>query len=76
MEVGEYNIKVNALCPGLIMHERLAPNYPPETYEMLKNASMLRRTGNPEEFADFVFHLTTMNNISGQILNLDSRILF
>ena len=32
--------------------------------------------GDPEEFAVFVFHLSTMNNISGQTINLDSRILF
>ena len=76
IEVGEYNIKVNALCPGLIMHERLAADYPPEKYEMVKNMGMLRRTGDPEEFANFVFHLSTMSNISGQTINLDSRILF
>lgn len=76
IEAGEYNIKVNALCPGLIMHERLRPNYPPDTYERIKNSTLLRRTGDPEEFAEFVFHLSTMSNISGQTINLDSRILF
>ena len=76
IEVGEYNVKVNAVCPGLILHERLRPNYPEETYQRIKNANLLRRTGDPEEFANFVFHLSTMNNISGQTLNLDSRILF
>jgi len=32
--------------------------------------------GVPEEFAGFVFHLSTMQNISGQTINLDGRILF
>lgn len=76
IEVGEYNIKVNAVCPGLILHEGIRADYPPDTYQMLKNMSLLRRTGTPEEFADFVFHLSTMNNISGQTINLDGRILF
>jgi len=76
IEVGEYNIKVNAVCPGLILHERLRANLPPGTYERTKNLSVLRQTGTPEEFANFVFHLSTMNSISGQTINLDGRILF
>ncbi|MFC1943699.1 SDR family NAD(P)-dependent oxidoreductase [Chloroflexota bacterium] len=76
IEVGEHNIQVNALCPGLIVHEGIRANYPPDRYESIKNMNLLRRTGSPEEFADFVFHLSTMKNISGQTINLDSRILF
>ena len=76
IEAGEYNIKVNALIPGLILHERRPlANYPPERYQMIKDRSLLHRTGDPEELADFVFHLSTMNNISGQTISLDSRIL-
>ncbi len=76
MEVGEYNIKVNALCPGLILHGRMLAKYPPDREQAIKNENLLHRTGTPEEFADFVFHLSTMNNISGQTINLDSRIIF
>jgi len=76
IEVGEYNIKVNAVCPGLIIHERRRVNFPPEREEQAKKLNLLGRTGDAEEFANFVFNLSTMNNISGQTLNLDSRILF
>lgn len=75
IEVGEYNIKVNAVCPGLILHDRIK-NYPSALHESIKSMNTLHRTGTPEEFAGFVFHLSTMNNISGQTINLDSRILF
>ena len=76
IEVGQHNIKVNALCPGVILHERLRETMPPDRYEELKKMNLLRRTGDAAEFGAFVFHLSTMNNISGQTINLDSRILF
>ena len=76
IEAGQYNIKVNALCPGAILHEALKASMPPDRQEALKQMNLLKRTGDPEEFAAFVFHLSTMKNISGQIINLDSRILF
>lgn len=76
IEVGEYNIRVNAVCPGLIVHERRRAALPPGWEEQAKHLNLLGRTGDATEFADFVYHLSTMNNISGQTLNLDSRILF
>ena len=76
IEMGEHNIKVNAVCPGLIVHDKIRANYPPDVHERIKNMSVLRRTGTTEEFANFIFHLSTMNNISGQTINLDGRILF
>ena len=75
IEAGEYNIKVNTLCPGLILHERLRANYPPEKYQLIKKHNVLHQTGDPEEFAEFVLHISTMKYISGQTINLDSRIL-
>ena len=75
-EAGEYNVKVNALCPGLVLHPRLAAGYPADKQGEIKGHNLLHRTGTPEEFADFVFHLSTMKNISGQTINLDSRIVF
>lgn len=73
-ELGEHNIKVNAVTPGLIVHERMdlggfsADGYISET--------MLGRTSNREDFADFVVYLSQKNHISGQTFNLDSRLLF
>jgi 3-oxoacyl-[acyl-carrier protein] reductase len=74
-EAGQYNIKVNAVAPGLVLHPRLAATYTPEEYARIKGLGVLGRTGEAGEFADFVFHLSTMKNISGQTINLDSRIL-
>ncbi len=76
IEAGPHNIKVNALCPGAILHDALKATMPPDRQEALRQMNLLKRTGDPDEFAAFVFHLSTMQNISGQIINLDSRILF
>lgn len=72
-ELGEHNIKVNAVCPGRTSHERrIREGHPPRTPENVLG----RMSGSPVEFARFVVHLSAMENISGQTLNLDSRILF
>lgn len=77
-ELGDYNVRVNAVMPGYISH-RLPPNVTvahPGTSEHSRQSMLHRETGSSQEFADFVFNLAQMNNISGQTLNLDSRILF
>jgi 3-oxoacyl-[acyl-carrier protein] reductase len=73
-ELGEYNIKVNAVNPGLIRHALLVPTA--ATPDAYISETMLGRLSNPQDFADFVVYLSQKNNISGQIFNLDSRVLF
>jgi 3-oxoacyl-[acyl-carrier protein] reductase len=73
-ELGEYNIKVNAINPGLVTHRQLVLGG--VTAEGYITETTLGRLTNPEEVANFVVRLAEMNNISGQILNMDSRVLF
>jgi hypothetical protein len=35
----------------------------------------LGRTNEPAEVAEFIHHLTLLRNVSGQVFNLDSRLL-
>lgn len=72
-ELGEHNIKVNAVCPGRIRHSRWTRV---ATTPGASDNLLGRLTGSEVEFAKFVVHLSTMENISGQSLNLDSKILF
>jgi 3-oxoacyl-[acyl-carrier protein] reductase len=78
-EFGEYNIKVNAVNPGFIPHwkgeelKQVLGGYNPENY---MRETMLGRSSTPEDLADTVFYISQTNNISGQIFNNDSRILF
>ena len=76
-ELGEYNIKVNVLNPGRILHgavQAVVANYP--QHDVYLQEAVLHRNGNAEEFARFIGHLVQMENISGQVINLDSQILF
>lgn len=76
IELGEYNIKVNAITPGLIIHEQLYPVPNDQGREAYLNQTMLRRLSKPEDIADWVVFLSQKNNVSGQTYNLDSRPLF
>lgn len=75
-ELGEYNIKVNAITPGLIVHEQLYPVPSEKVLEAYLNQTVLRRLSKPEDIADWVVFMSQKNNVSGQIYNLDSRPLF
>lgn len=62
-EFGEYNIKVNAVCPGLIPHKflplgGLSPGN-------VVSEQTLGRLSTAEDFADFLVHISQMNNTSG-----------
>ena len=76
-ELGDYNIKVNAVCAGHIAHDSGTSNRKATTDDASGTDNLLHRTsGSALEFARFVVHLSTMDNISGQTLNLDSKIRF
>lgn len=72
-ELGKYNIRVNAICPGLILHPFLKASG--RDIDDYINEAVLGRYGGPDEVAGFFVQLAKMQNISGQILNIDSRIL-
>ncbi len=73
-ELGRSNIKVNAVLPGYIatdMGEKVSDGI----YQRVLRENALNRVSDPEEVADFIYHLSLMNNVSGQVFNLDSRIM-
>lgn len=75
-DLGVHGVQVNAVNPGLTPHGGLAieaagPNIAGYTAD-----TMLGRLSTPEEFARFVASLSRMTAISGQTVNIDSKILF
>ncbi len=73
-ELGRFNIKVNALLPGYIptdMGEKISD----AVLARILGENALGRISEPDEVADFVYRLSLMNNVSGQVFNLDSRVL-
>ena len=86
IELGEYNIRVNAVIPGYIPTE-MGVDISDKIKEQIIGKNVLKRYpptltlpleggGKGEgEIADFVHYLSTKENISGQVFNLDSRII-
>jgi 3-oxoacyl-[acyl-carrier protein] reductase len=73
-ELGRSNIKVNAVLPGYIttdMGEKVSDGI----YQRVLRENALNRVSDPEEVSDFIYYLSLMNNVSGQVFNLDSRII-
>jgi len=73
-ELGVFNIKANAVIPGFLetaMGRTVAGPFA----ERIRQQQALNRVNDPEEVAEFVYRLSLMRNVSGQVFNLDSRIL-
>lgn len=73
-ELGGFNIKVNAVLPGFLPTE-MGEKVSDTIHERMLQENALNRISDPREVAEFIHHLSRMNNVSGQIFNLDSRIL-
>lgn len=72
-DLGPFNIRVNAIAPGLTLHSELHDSR--ATIESYTADTMLGRLSTFDDFAAFVVHLIQMSAISGQTINLDSRVL-
>ncbi len=73
-ELGVYNIKVNAVLPGYMTTE-LGNGVSSHILDRVLKDNALDRFSDPVEVAQFICHLSLMRNVSGQVFNLDSRIL-
>lgn len=74
-EVGGNNISVNAICPGFIETD-LNRNYPVKKRKAIEK-SVLKIDYCLRDYINFLIFLLSdeINGISGQVFNLDSRIL-
>ncbi|HUI45765.1 MAG TPA: 3-oxoacyl-ACP reductase FabG [Nitrospirota bacterium] len=73
-EFGPFNIKVNAVLPGYLPTD-MGGELSKEMLDRIVQSNALGRVSNPVEVADFVHHLSLMQDVSGQVFNLDSRAL-
>ncbi len=74
-DLGTHNIRVNAVNPGLIPHDKLPEAAWGANIDRYRADTMLGRLSDAEDFARFVANLVDFTAISGQIYNLDSRVL-
>ena len=73
-ELGSFNIKVNAVLPGFIPTD-MGIVVSDAVLERVVQENVLGRVSDPAEVAEFIYHLSLTNNVSGQVFNLDSRII-
>lgn len=73
VELAEYNILVNTVCPGFTMTELTKKNNTPEQIEDIVKDIPLRRMAQPEEIAEIVYFLSSENNtyLTGQKIVVD-----
>lgn len=72
-EWGASAIQVNAVLPGFL-DTAMTASLTPEQKRILIEENALNRPSTLEEVSDFIFQLSKMKYVSGQIFNLDSRI--
>ncbi len=74
LELGRYDIMVNAVLPGYMKTDMgLRSNV--KAQEQAVNDSMIKSFSDPENTAEFICYLVNTSGITGQVFNLDSRII-
>lgn len=74
LELGPYEVRVNAVCPGLTLHDNLT--VPPAVIAAYQVDTMTTRLSTPDDFARFVVCLDHLPATLGQVYNLDSKLLW
>ena len=72
-EYGKKDIQANIILPGFIPSP-ITGKLKHEIIERIKQSHYLNRFQNSDEVAAFIYNLSKMRNVSGQVFNLDSRI--
>lgn len=73
-EFGADNIRSNVIVPGFLK-TKMTAHLKESQIEKIKSDNVLGRIGTLEEVAEFIYFLCSTQHISGQVFNLDSRIL-
>ena len=73
-ELGPTGVRVNAVIPGFLPTPMTA-GVPEAAVAVARQDNVLGRFSTLEEVAGTIAHLATTRNVSGQVFNLDSRIL-
>ncbi len=73
-ELGRFNIQANAILPGYLVTD-MGRTVSGEIESRIRRENVLGRSSSMQEVAEFVYQLSLMKNVSGQVFNLDSRVL-
>ncbi len=73
-ELSRYNIMVNAVLPGY-MPTDMGTGSSNRAKEMALKDSLVKKISDPDKVAEFICYLSGTSGITGQVFNLDSRII-
>ncbi len=74
MEFSRYNIMVNAVLPGY-MPTDMGMEASDKARELALHDSLVNEYSNPDNVAEFICYLAGTTGITGQVFNLDGRVL-
>ncbi|GBE03935.1 3-oxoacyl-[acyl-carrier-protein] reductase FabG [bacterium BMS3Abin09] len=73
-ELSRYNISVNAVLPGYMLTD-MGGGSTGKGKEQALNESIIKEYSDPDSAAEFICYLAGTKGVTGQVFNLDSRIL-
>ncbi|RJR14565.1 MAG: SDR family oxidoreductase [Nitrospiraceae bacterium] len=73
-ELGRYNIMVNAVLPGYMLTD-MGVEAGDKAKVFAVQESIVKKYSNPDSVAEFICYLAGTSGISGQVFNLDGRVL-
>ena len=73
-ELAPHRIRVNCVLPGYMLTDMGAGASDVAKDDALAD-NLLKKFSDPAEVAEFIYHLAGMKAVSGQVFNLDSRII-
>lgn len=73
-ELSRYNIMVNAVLPGYMFTD-MGISGSSNAKELALEDSIIKKFSDPETVAQFIVYLSETTRITGQVFNLDSRII-
>ena len=76
-ELGKYNIRVNAIAPGVVMTDMVKDNCDPNTIAALNNMTPLKRGAEPKDLVGAYVYLASDDSLftTGAIINIDGGLV-
>lgn len=73
-ELGRFNVRVNAVMPGFHLTE-MSGKIPSDQIDRVRSHHVLGRSTDMQDLSRFVLNLAETSSVSGQVFNVDSRVL-
>lgn len=76
-ELGKYNIRVNAIAPGVVMTDMVKENCDKETIQRLNMMTPLKRGATPDDLIGIYIYLASDESLftTGSIINVDGGLV-